>query len=174
MAYSPSIDLEHLRAEVIDTVSALEIPKDELIVVGGAVLQVYGLKRTNDIDVVVSEERLNKVLADEWKEAHRVGVRRRGDITMSGSQLMYRRFGVGQELMGSGSEYSAAKRGNVSFMLAPDDDLYQATFEELHDEADEFDGVLVSPMHRIVAWKMAVNREKDKRDLGIILAASST
>ena len=52
---------------IIDRVKHLELPKDEYVVVGGAVMEVFNLRDSNDIDVVVSNN-LYATYADkpEW------------------------------------------------------------------------------------------------------------
>ena len=163
---------EQMRADILEPVRALEIPRDELIIVGGAVLQLYGLKRTEDIDVVVESTRMRTLLAEAEEEQYRF--RPNLKIGVRGAQLMLSRMDAGPKIPGTGSEYARALHGNISFMDAPHDDLYTASFAELHDEAEDWDGVLASPMQRIFDWKQAVGRRKDLEDLNLILAASST
>ena len=59
-------------------------------------------------------------------------------------------------------------RESVRFMAAPNDHLYQATFKELHDEANNIDGILVSPLSRVFEWKQRVATGTDLVDIALL------
>lgn len=160
--------LEEMRPNVLEAVRELEIPKDELIVVGGAALQIFGIKVSRDIDVVVTPDRMEYVLthpAGAYGKERQLG--RHGlQVTATGET-------EGQVVFDDGY---GVKVGAVTYMPAPADSKYSATFEELHDEAADIEGILVSPPERILAWKQGVNRAKDQADIALInnyLAAQS-
>ena len=140
---------------IIHPVKRLEVPQDQLVVVGGAALELFGIKQTKDIDVVVSASWITKLLADKHKY---FGFDEQGRVKEDKGALLAHAADV----------YSVATYGPLSVMTAPNDALYQATFEELRDEAVEIEGLLVSPPERILAWKQAVGREKDAADIQLI------
>ncbi|HSX33172.1 MAG TPA: hypothetical protein VLF91_02435 [Candidatus Saccharimonadales bacterium] len=154
-----------MRANVLAPIRALEIPKDELVVVGGAALQAHGIRLARDIDVVVTPERLEQLL----EETDRLP-RRKRELGHLGAQLVMRRPDIGRVLADNG-EYGITK-GDITWMPAPNDKYYRATFAELHDEAVDMGGVLVSPLSRILAWKQALLgkpfRDKDRTDVRLI------
>lgn len=154
-------DPEEMRTNILVPITKLKIPKDELIVVGGAALQIFGIKVSADIDLVLSPNRMQIIMDksdapfSELKLGHR-GLQPIVDAPERGQLVDDEGYGV--------------TTGNITYMLAPDDHLYRATFEELHDEAVDFEGVLVSPPARILAWKEGVKRAKDVADIELIQA----
>lgn len=163
--------LQRIRKNITDAIEErnkrrIAIPMDELIVVGGAALQMYGIKKTNDIDVVVTPHRMEQILEEEFRWTERGYVKGyTRPIDRRGLMLMVTGQDEGQLIRGD--EYGSTY-GDITYMLAPNDHLYQATFEELRDEAEEIDGVLVSPPVRILQWKLGVNRPKDADDIALI------
>lgn len=154
------------RENVVKSVRHLQlrIPKDEIIVVGGAAMQMFGMKVSPDIDLVTAPERMTKLLKSI--EHGNTKLRSLGHI---GLMVQVIDHTAGQKTYEEdGGIYVGVTVGNVTFMPAPNDHLYQASFEELHDEAIEIDGVLVSPVERRLAWKQAVGRPKDLRDINLI------
>ncbi len=153
--------------DIILSVRRLEIPKDELIVIGGAALQLYGIRDSHlhTIDLVVSPERMTEILrisdSPDYASSYKIG-----HIGLM-PQVTAVRKGV----------KDWGDRGNVTFMPAPNDTLYQASFNELRDEAIDVSDVLVSPPERILDWKRSVvdlkgftdfNLLEDKADVRLI------
>lgn len=166
---------EHLRREpvlrktkhITEAVKKLKLPEDKVVVVGGAALQVFGIKLTRDIDLVTEPSLYEEILSEfseqyPWQRqrlGERPSRRRVGAMTVAlsedkGQIMRNDRYGI--------------TKGDVTFMQAPDDELYQASFEELQAEAIEVYGVLVSPPQRILEWKLAVGRRKDIADVPLI------
>jgi hypothetical protein len=83
-----------------------------------------------------------------------------------GAGLAMRRNGVGLAL-GEGTYMSAPHRGNVTIMQSPRDELYTADYDELADAAEPLDdsGILVLHPRKVLEWKEAINREKDRHDI---------
>lgn len=154
MAYRESCE------NIVLSVRRLDIPKEELIVVGGAALQLYGirdLRGSQTIDLVVSPERMTKILeisdSPDYASSYKIG--HIGLMT----QVTDTRKGL----------RDWGDRGGVTFMPAPNDTLYSASFNELRDEAIDASDVLVSPPERILDWKRSVGRQfKDKPDIALI------
>ena len=160
--------LQEIRDNIVQAIvkrnqRRMVIPPDELIVVGGAALQMHGIKKTYDIDVVVTPMQMEQVLEETVFRDGAGGKLRKLDrhgVIMTAT-------GRGEGQLIKASEYGSTY-GGITYMLAPNDHLYQATFEELRDEAVEIGGVLVSPPERILAWKRGVNRPKDAKDITLI------
>ena len=152
------------RENIVDSIRRLSIPKDEIIVVGGSAMQMFGMKVSRDIDLVTTPERMTKIL--ESVECGNTQLRSLGHVGLMTQVIDH---SAGQKTYEEdGGMYGGVAVGNVTFMPAPNDHLYQTTFEELRDEAIEIDGVLVSPIERILAWKQAVGRPKDLLDINLI------
>ena len=160
------------QAKIVDAIDKrnnhnCSIPADELVIVGGAALQMFGIKKSPDIDVVVTPHQMEQILEENfhwpWFQARWNHHPRK--LNRCGLSVAATGTGEGQLIRGDayGSTY-----GDITYMLAPNDHLYQATFEELRDEAVEIGGILVSPPARILAWKRGVNRPKDAKDIALI------
>lgn len=145
---------------IIERVKELEIPKRQMVVVGGAALKLQGInKKTADIDVVVPVARLLTLAVEMGQQ----GQRFRLDAAKVTDTLRVK-------LWGREDSCTLIEIGRMSIMPPPNDLLYQASFEELRDEATDIKGVLVSPPERILDWKRAVDREKDQADIQLIEA----
>src|SRR6202008_2817548 len=82
--------------DILEPIQQLEIPTNELVIVGGAVLQIHGLKYTPDIDVVVPPTRLEKII-DEWEAIPWENDRQRaGELGRLGIGLLITRHNIGQ------------------------------------------------------------------------------
>ena len=133
--------------DIVLSVRRLHIPKEELVVVGGAALELFGIRPTKSaIDLVVSPERMRMVLEEVNNTTART--HKLGHIGLM-PQVTY--IGKGRPQR----EY-AGFFGDVTLMPAPNDHLYQASFDELRDEAIDASDVLVSPPERILAWKRSM------------------
>lgn len=155
--------LENRRANILEAISKIEIPKKQFIIVGGAAMQLMGIKVSEDIDIVTTPKYMTNTL-DAIKEDTN-GSRSDDEITNRGTLLVATENGTGQRVHDEG--YGVA-RGDVTYMLAPNDHLYKASFKKLRDEALDIGGFLVSPMQRVLEWKQAVNREKDQGDITLL------
>jgi hypothetical protein len=52
---------------IIDAVKALGLPEGEYAVFGSALLEVYGLRRSGDIDLVVSKRLFDQLKKNDWE-----------------------------------------------------------------------------------------------------------
>jgi len=147
-----------MRENVVEAVNKQRVPKDKIIVVGGAALQVFGIKKSEDIDLVTEPRLFNKLLG----ETGSTGRLHLGHVGLATAVV---KENDGQHVYDEGYGVTL---GDVTYMPAPDDHLYRATFEELYDEALDIDGILVSPPERILEWKQGVDRPKDREDIRLI------
>ena len=153
MAYSES------QQDIISSIRSLEIPKKEMILVGGVALDLFNIRFSKTIDLVVSSDVMLELLdkADN-KTFHAYSL---GHI---GTMAQVLAIGKGRDLQ--------THRGFVSFMPAPNDHLYQASFEQLRAEAIDTSDILVSPLGRLLDWKQkvgdSVGNQKDLADAELI------
>lgn len=153
------------KERITECVSRLQTPKDELVVVGGAALQMFGIKKTSDIDVVVSQTTFTERVLSETRcpsggNMHSL----LGRASVDGARIQYPAWDWSENY------YEPVVVGKVSVLPAPNDHHYQVSFDELHDEAVDIDGILVSPPERILDWKQALGRDKDQKDIELIEA----
>ena len=151
---------------IIESVKGVQIPKEKLVVVGGAALQLFGIKRTNDIDAIIPIptliERIRHRTLDRWDG--RSGMHSRIDrekITSEGLEFT---------ILDWVNFYDSASVGKLALLPPPNDKLYSVSFEELRDEAVSIQGLLVSPPERILDWKQSIGRAKDQPDIDRIQA----
>lgn len=151
---------------IVDSVRSVGIPKKELVVVGGAALQLFGIKRTKDIDAVIPTTRLMRRIDERARDVQH-GRRSRhspiDDETVTAQGITF-------SILDWIDFYDSESTGTLALLPAPNDQLYHASFEELHDEAIEIEGILVSPPERILEWKQAIGRPKDQTDIEKIQA----
>lgn len=141
--------------DIILAVHRLDIPKDEMILVGGAALNLFGIRTSNTIDLVVSPQAMVGFL--EKADDNTCFAYKLGHI---GIMTRVKALGLGRDNNG----YA----GEVTFMPPPSDHLYQATFNQLLSEAVKVSDVLVSPPQRILNWKKSVGRKIDLDDVELI------
>jgi hypothetical protein len=153
------------KGKIVESVNSLQIPKDELVIVGGAALQLYGLKRTRDIDVIVPMHTLiDRIERRAGGRSNRGGMHDilgREEITSEG---------VDFEVRSWKDFYESESVGTLSVLPAPNDKLYSVSFEELREEAVEIKGIPVASLERILEWKQALERPKDITDIARIQA----
>ncbi len=153
-----------MRSNVVEAVSRLDVSKDKIIVVGGAALQVFGIKKSEDIYLVTSPELFSEILdgIEYYNSERNLGKLKLGHIGIMATAVGKDR---GQRIYDDGYGVTL---GQITYMPAPTDHLYQTSFEELQGEAVDIDGILVSPPERILAWKEGVARPKDLEDIDLI------
>jgi len=149
MAYSES------HQDLLKSIERLDLPA---ILVGGAVLDLHDIRFSQTIDLVVAPELMLELLdkVDNKREiAYSLG--------HLGTMTQVVAVGKGRERANE-RQY----RESVKFMSAPNDHLYQVSFDELYNEAIDMNGVLVSPLSRILDWKLNVGKAKDLTDIALI------
>lgn len=151
--------------QVVESIQTTYIPRDELVVVGGAALQLFGIKRTYDIDAIVSMptliNRITGTADGTYGRSYMHSPLGSGHVT---------REGIAFAVQSWKEFYEAQSVGVLSLLPAPNDKLYSVSFEELRDEAVEKNGILVSPPGRVLEWKEALGRPKDIGDIAKIQA----
>ena len=158
---SPSLDWEWPQ-EVLGAVKGLDIPRDKFVVVGGAVLQIWGYRKATDIDIVVEDDTLEEILKDGVKTKRYVE-RRNVDYPSYPNRFLLPGFGQLANIP-EYREYADAEYYGIQLMRAPADELYEAPFEEIYAFTDELAGVLVATREKTLEWKQAVGRPKDILD----------
>jgi len=123
---------------VLNHIKSLKFPKNEYIVGSGAAMAVRGIRKTRDIDMVVSPILFETCKHNDWK---------------------IKTFPNGVECLHKDvfELFVSVKHGD-----------YNPSFEYLVQQSDEIDGILFLKLTEVLKFKQAYGREKDLRDIELI------
>lgn len=121
-------------------IERLGFRKGEYAVIGGAVLQLYGIRETGDLDLVVNEDTCKRLLKEGWKKEEK-------DF----GRFVLRKDGV-----------------DVFNNLCLDKVFYDRGAEEIIRDADFVDGIPVQNLHDLLTFKKFLGRPKDLHDVELI------
>ena len=125
-----------------DKVKALNLPLDQIIVIGSGILDQLGIRTASDIDLAVSSDLMEK-LSEE-----------------SGNWL--KKFDDNQRF------YFVKDDGSAEVWDGWDFDGQTVSYDDLLDYAVEYDGVRFVDLEFLRKWKSWRGREKDVRDVELI------
>ena len=125
-----------------DKVKALNLPLDQIIVIGSGILDQLGIRPASDIDLAASSD-LMKKLSEE-----------------SGDWL--KKFDDNQHF------YFVKDDGSAEVWDGWDFDGQTVSYDDLLDYAVEYDGVRFVDLEFLRKWKSWRGREKDVRDVELI------
>lgn len=128
--------------QIIETVRALDLPSDQYAVFGSGLMDVLGIRKSNDIDLVVTKDLFQELLmSDEWREV----------------------------VYSDGLPGLKHRTENIElFYESKMPFCSQAEIEEKIRRAIVIDDVKFVQLSDILAWKKALGREKDIEDVKII------
>ena len=125
-----------------DKVKALNLPLDQIIVIGSGILDQLGIRPASDIDLAASSD-LMKKLSEE-------------------SSDWSKKFGYNQRF------YFVKDDGSAEVWDGWDFDGQAVSYDNLLDYAVEYDGVRFVDLEFLRKWKSWRGREKDVRDVELI------
>ena len=125
-----------------DKVKALNLPLDQIIVIGSGILDQLGIRTASDIDLAVSSDLMEK-LSEE-----------------SGNWL--KKFDDNQRF------YFVKDDGSAEVWDGWEFDGQVVSYDDLLDYAVEYDGVRFVDLEFLRKWKSWRGREKDVRDVELI------
>ena len=125
-----------------DKVKALNLPLDQIIVIGSGILDQLGIRPASDIDLAASSD-LMKKLSEE-----------------SGDWL--KKFDDNQRF------YFVKDDGSAEVWDGWDFDGQTVSYDDLLDYAVEYDGVRFVDLEFLRKWKSWRGREKDVQDVKLI------
>ena len=131
-----------MRETFADKVKALNLPLDQIIVIGSGILDQLGIRPASDIDLAASSD-LMKKLSEE-----------------SGDWL--KKFDDNQRF------YFVKDDGSAEVWDGWDFDGQTVSYDDLLDYAVEYDGVRFVDLEFLRKWKSWRGREKDVRDVELI------
>ena len=126
--------------KVLQKIKELNFPKDQYVVVGSGILDVLGIRKSNDIDIAVTES-LHKKLKEsgEWEEHKRYELIRvflKKDVYEIIPQLNW--------------------------------ENYNTTTEEAISSAIIIEDISFMNLNELIKFKTALGREKDFKDIELI------
>lgn len=125
-----------------DKVKALNLPLDQIIVIGSGILDQLGIRPASDIDLAASSD-LMKKLSEE-------------------SSDWSKKFGYNQRF------YFVKDDGSAEVWDGWDFDGQAVSYDDLLDYAVKYDGVRFVDLEFLRKWKSWRGREKDVRDVELI------
>ena len=125
-----------------DKVKALNLPLDQIIVIGSGILEQLGIRPASDIDLAASYD-LMKKLSEE-------------------SSDWSKKFGYNQRF------YFVKDDGSAEVWDGWDFDGQAVSYDDLLDYAVKYDGVRFVDLEFLRKWKSWRGREKDVRDVELI------
>ena len=125
-----------------DKVKALNLPLDQIIVIGSGILDQLGIRPASDIDLAASSD-LMKKLSEE-------------------SSDWIKKFDDNQRF------YFVKDDGSAEVWDGWDFDGQTVSYDDLLDYAVEYDGVRFVDLEFLRKWKSWRGREKDVRDVELI------
>ena len=125
-----------------DKVKALDLPLDQIIVIGSGILDQLGIRPASDIDLAASYD-LMKKLSEE-------------------SSDWSKKFGYNQRF------YFVKDDGSAEVWDGWDFDGQAVSYDDLLDYAVKYDGVRFVDLEFLRKWKSWRGREKDVRDVELI------
>lgn len=129
--------------DVIARIKSLNLPIGKYIVFGSSVMEVHGIRKARDVDVIVDK--------DVYEELKRRGWKR---------HWFFKRVLTCKALKKDGNEaYSHIKWKN-----------YRVENAELFKNAEVIDGVPFMELKEYLRYKKCLPREKDKKDVELIEA----
>ena len=126
------------KEEIIAKVKTLNLPKDSYVVFGSCPLALAGIRKANDIDLLVSKELSAKFKEDGWKELEK---------SPNDKPLIY-------------DVFEAHDRWNFS--------SYSPTLQDLLATATVEEGVPFASLEEVRKWKVSSGRPKDIVDISLI------
>src|SRR5260221_7563462 len=126
--------------EIFERVRKFNLPKDHYAVFGSALLDVWGFRTANDLDIIVTPELYKKLKAEGW-----------------------------QEKSGNGFDILSKDDANVTTVQdKPTDGNYNPDRLQLIREAVEINGIPFVRVEEVIACKTAYNRPKDINDIKML------
>ena len=125
-----------------DKVKALNLPLDQIIVIGSGILDQLGIRPGSDIDLAASSDLMKKLSGE------------------SGDWL--KKFDDNQRF------YFVKDDGSTEVWDGWDFDGQTVSYDDLLDYAVEYDGVRFVDLEFLRKWKSWRGREKDVRDVELI------
>ena len=132
---------------IIDIVKALNLPRGEYAVFGSALMEIYGLRDSGDVDFIVTRKLFDELLTTEsWKK------------------FQYPNGDWALKFVGGGERGIDVAFHDCAEMPSCDEKSIRAMISR----AVEIDGVMFTSWDDILSWKKNYARPKDLKDVELI------
>lgn len=128
--------------DIFSEIKQLKFPPGEYIVVGSGIMHALGIKKTNDIDIVVRPSLFEKCRKEDWESIPWTHLEKIGQIFL--------------------------RKGSIELYLDVNKGGCNPTTGELIRESVVIDGVPFISLERCMAFKLAYGREKHLKDVALI------
>ncbi len=129
--------------DIFKTVSALNLPRGEYAVVGSGILAAKGIRRADDVDLVMTLDLMKRLLVEGWKTNPTA-------FAITGREFM-------SITNGSVEAFSDMKRGT-----------YMTDTIDIIRSAEVIKGIPFMNFEETKAFKAALGRPKDTTDIQLI------
>ena len=127
--------------DILSRIKSLNLPIGKYIVFGSAVMEVHGIRKAKDVDLIVDK--------DVYKELKRRGWKR---------HWFFKRFLTCKALKKNGNEAFSHIKWKK----------YRVENDELFKNAEIINGVPFMELREYLKYKRCLPREKDKRDVVLL------
>ena len=161
--FVPEADRSAMLVEqMAGAVESLHLPYQHAVIIGGAVLQLHGLRQTYDIDILISPS-LHDFIA-----AHRVFGREKPGYE-KWSHGFYKpidvdRLSFDPRYVGHNGRLRLKGYLTAGF----NDDIFPLTFDEALDNVEPTHDLPTLSLSSVRGWKQALGRRKDTADIALI------
>ena len=124
--------------DIIEKVKGLNLPEGSYIVFGSCPLATAGIREANDIDLLVTDETLERLISEAWQ---------RVDKGQNDNPYVH-------------DVFEAHTKWDFS--------SYQPTLQELLKTATVIEGVPFASLEEVRKWKVSSGRPKDFADIELI------
>lgn len=124
--------------DIFQKVKLLNLPLGKYVVVGGGILEAYGIRDTKDVDIAVTEDVYDSLKKHGWVEI----------ITSTGRKILQK------DIYEVGINWTYGK--------------YNPSLEHLINTAVLIQDIPFVNLSEIIAFKKEINRDKDRVDISLI------
>lgn len=128
---------------MFEILKELNFPQGDYVVVGGGVLEAHGIRKTDDLDILVTPQLFQKLRLEGWLE-------------LSMPKLKLKR-------------YLDGPIRKIELYLDVNAGHFHPTTEELISRSSNIQGFSFLRLEDLLQFKLAYNRPKDLKDVELIL-----
>ena len=123
---------------IINRIKSLNLPPNQFVVFGSGPMAIHGLRESEDVDLLVTDELYKNLKNLDWKEQASIDG---GKRLVNGNFEAYKRWDFGK---------------------------YSPSPEEIIAVAEFHDDIPFAPLIEVLKWKRASGRPKDLEDIKLI------
>lgn len=153
---------ELLSDQMQSAIEQLSLIEKHAVVIGGAVLQLHGIRQTYDIDVLVSQSFYDFIATHKVFGKEKAGYRK-------WSHGFYKPVNVDRLPFDPGfTGHNPRQRLRSYLTTGFTDDTFPIDFEEALESIEPVNGIPALSLEKVSEWKEAVGRPVDLADVALI------